>query len=312
MESVLMCKNKPIYNIETEDVYCRELLPGYMHSCPCSATFKHWFALRYSSDTNSIARHLKGISFGQGKRSKIDKETYALSLSDTYWVKESESSVQFEQVSPYYQPFWTGEGPYKAGSIPTLYVNGFLTKEWVSEKELRKYGGTVMIEKECTDICRMLGIPSVSIHKIPDETGIAIENLITPQVMLEQADQSGKIDPENFDEREILRFFGIQGLQMIVVDAILGNGDRHAGNFGWLRDTETGEYLSMAPLYDFDHALDSESAVDCMITDAAEAVLDYGGKKEAIRICQLVAVTTRVRETFRIRAHSMLMALKQA
>ena len=43
---------------------------------------------------------------------------------------------------------------------------------------------------------------------------------------------------------------------MIIIDAVIGNGDRHAGNFGWLRNTDTGEYVSMAPLYDFDHALD--------------------------------------------------------
>lgn len=200
---------------------------------------------------------------------------------------------------------------YKTGSIPTLYVGGFLTKEWINEKELRKYGETALIEKECADICKMLGIPSVSISELPDETGISVENLTTPEVMLEQADQSGRIDPEDFDEQEILRFFGIQGLQMIVVDAILGNGDRHAGNFGWLRDTETGEYLGMAPLYDFDHALDSESAVDRMITDAVEAVLEYGDKKKAIRICQTVISATGIRETFRIRADSMLALLNQ-
>lgn len=37
---------------------------------------------------------------------------------------------------------------------------------------------------------------------------------------------------------------------MIIIDAVIGNGDRHAGNFGWLRNTDTGEYVSMAPLYD--------------------------------------------------------------
>ncbi len=67
----------------------------------------------------------------------------------------------------------------------------------------------------------------------------------------------------------------------------------------------------MAPWYDFDHALDSESAVDRMITDAVEAVLEYGDKKEAIRICQMVASTPSIREIFRIRADSMLTLLNQ-
>ncbi len=67
----------------------------------------------------------------------------------------------------------------------------------------------------------------------------------------------------------------------------------------------------MAPLYDFDHALDSTSAVDRINTDAVKAVLDYGGNKEALRICQLIAGTAsvRVKETFRIRADSMFVLL---
>lgn len=307
MENILMCKNRQVYNIDTECVYCPELLPGYMQTCPCSLTFKHWFALRYSSNTNSIARHLKGISFGQGKRPKINRETHALSLSDTYWILESGSPIKFEQISPYYQPFWTGEGLYKTGSIPTLYVGGFLTKEWVSATELRKYGEAAKIEKECADICKMADIPVVSISELADGSGIAIKNLTSPSVMLEQADQSGKLDPEDFDEQEIIDLFGVKGLQMIIIDAIVGNGDRHAGNFGWLRDTETGKYLDMAPLYDFDHALDSESAVDRMITDAAEAANKY--KDEAVRICWTVANADNVREIFRVRADSMLKLL---
>ncbi len=99
--------------------------------------------------------------------------------------------------------------------------------------------------------------------------------------MLDQVDQSGRIDLEGFDEHEILHLFNIRGLQMLTIDAILGNGDRHTGNVGWLRDPENCKYLSMAPLYDFDYALNSESAVDRMITDAVEAVLEYGDKKRS-------------------------------
>lgn len=58
---------------------------------------------------------------------------------------------------------------------------------------------------------------------------------------------------------------------MLIIDAIVGNGDRHAGNFGWLRDSNNGDYLSMAPLYDFDHALDSTLTSDRLITDAVKS-----------------------------------------
>gem|GEM_PF-6331461 len=101
---------------------------------------------------------------------------------------------------------------YKTGAIPTLYVGGFLTKEWASAKELRKYGESAKIEKECADICKMTNVPVASISELADGSGIAIKNLTSPSVMLEQANQSGRIDPEDFDEQDIVSLFGIKGL----------------------------------------------------------------------------------------------------
>ena len=37
---------------------------------------------------------------------------------------------------------------------------------------------------------------------------------------------------------------------MMIFDAIIGNRDRHLGNFGYLRDNDTGEYIKPAPLFD--------------------------------------------------------------
>ena len=57
---------------------------------------------------------------------------------------------------------------------------------------------------------------------------------------------------------------------MLVIDAIIGNGDRHAGNFGYLRDSDSGAYLGMAPLYDFDHALDATGTNDRLLKSLLE------------------------------------------
>lgn len=69
---------------------------------------------------------------------------------------------------------------------------------------------------------------------------------------------------------------------MLILDAIIGNGDRHAGNFGWLRDTSTGAYVSMAPLYDFDHALDSSLETDRLLTDAVKFCMPYADEVKHI------------------------------
>lgn len=159
------------------------------------------------------------------------------------------------------------------------------------------------MELQCIKLCRECGI---SVERA-DETdgGIAISNITSPKVMLEQADQSGRIDPDDFDEQTIIDLFGKAGAQMLIIDAIIGNGDRHAGNFGWIRNTDTGEYVCMAPLYDFDHALDSTLESDRLLTDAVKFCMPY--EDEIVRIAGIAQGSEN--EVFKKRAQSIMKLL---
>ena len=281
---LLMCKNIPVYDIGSETVLNNAFLPGLMREKSANMhTFTRWMKYRYSSGTNTLARKLKGITFGQGARIRINRETRALSFSDCYWIKDENDLVLFEDISPYYKPFWEGMDEYKTGqAVPTLYVGGALSKEWKNDGRLYKYGD-VSVELQCIKLCKNCGILVENAFAIKD--GIAIENITSQNLMLEQADQSGRIDPDDFDEQTIIDFFGKNGAQMLIIDAIIGNGDRHAGNFGWMRDADTGAYVGMAPLYDFDHALDSTLESDRLLTDAVKYCMPY--RDEVIRIAQI-------------------------
>ncbi len=288
---LLMCKDNAVFNIEIRDIINFNLLPGYImrHGVDC---FKHWLKLRYSSNANTLARRLKGVLFGQGNRVLIDKETHILSLSDCYWLKEEDSSLRFKDVSPYYSNFWKGSGEYHSGdAIPTLYVVGYLSKEWASSEYLYKYGDNLYIEAEVSRLCKICNIPVCDIEVI--KGGIKVKNFTNPDVMLEQADESGLIDSDDFTEIDIIKNLGKTGAQIIIIDAIIidaiiGNGDRHAGNFGWLRDSNTGRYIGVAPLYDFDYALGSCLEKDRLITDAVSCIVGDGRfVEEARRICSI-------------------------
>ena len=305
MSYLLMCKDVPIYDIDNNIVLNNQLLPGYMRVMSNNPNkFKHWLKLRYSSNTNSLARQLKGITFGQGNRVRINKETHALSLSDSYWIKDASEQCKFIQVSPYYTGFWKGTGHYNGQSIPTLYVPGFLNKFWVDSNTLCKVGQDTLIEVECARLCKICNIPVNRVSQ-RDQNSILVKNITSPKYMLEQADQSGLIDPDDFDNEDIIKHFGLAGIQMIIIDAIIGNGDRHAGNFGWLRDTDTGAYVCMAPLYDFDHALDSKLSSDLLTSEAIRSCTTPEYKMEAARICRIVTQLDTI-ETFRARAATII------
>lgn len=307
MSSVLMCKNREVFDVDSERVISFELLPGYMVDNPCRGSFIKWLKLRYSSQTNSIARKLKGVEFGQGNRVVIDKKTYALSLSDCYWIKDSEDDVRFEEISPYYNSFWLGEGKYEGGSIPTLYVGGALTKEWLNAFELKKYGDNSEAEMLSIELCKLCGIHCNDGYLV--EGGIIVRNISSPSIMLEQVDASGKLDEDYYTDFDIVSLFGIQGVQMLTVDAIVGNGDRHLGNIAYIRNTDTGEYLGMSPLYDFDHALDTKGFWDRLMNDLCDVIKnkeDY--TKEVLRIVN-IAINSDLHSVFTSRARSLLQSL---
>lgn len=299
---ILYLKNIPVYDIENQRLLNKECAPGLLQKNASNESFKQWLKYRYSANTNSFARVLKGVTFGQGNRVLIDKSTSILSLSDCYWIPNEE--MEFEYCSPYFVDFWKGNTEYKGGSIPTLYANGFLSKCWISSTELFKKGDTVKIEIECSRLVRLCNISCAEV--LDDEDGIIVKNFTSSHVMLESADMSGKIDPDDFDENTIIELFGLDGFRMIIIDAIFGNGDRHAGNFGFLRSADTGEYLSMAPLYDFDHALDATGEKDRLLLDAidiANANEEY--QKEAIHISNSIVKET-INDVFRKRAICVL------
>lgn len=311
MSKILYCKNIPVYDLTTGMVYTRELLPGYMQKLPCKESFLKWIRFRYSTGTNTFARALRGLTFGQGNRERINESTYMLSLSDCYWVKDSENRIPFEAVSPYDTSFWTGEGEYPSGmAIPTLYVPGFLSKKWRPDGYLFK-GGEPEKEMLAIEFCRRCGIP-VEDGRLAED-GIEVKNFTSPDVMLEQANASGRMDEEDFTTDDILREFGFFGVQMITVDAILGNGDRHTGNFGFLRDTTTGTYLGPAPLYDFDHIFDSKKCqkpdilMEEVLTILAQDNEAYTG--EILRICEFAR--TYPHEILAFRAHKILDTAKE-
>lgn len=253
MGKLLYCKNKPCYDIENNQVLDSKLVPYYILKDSSITRFNQWIKLRYSTGSNTFARMLRGITFGQGNRQLINEKTFMLSYSDCYWVKDENNTIRFEDVSPYYTSFWTGKSEYQGGAVPTLYTPGYLSKEWRESGKLFK-AGDLEIEIDCINLCKECGV-FVENGRVVDG-GIELDNFTSADVMLVTAESSGKIDGENFTDEDVIREFGIEAVRMFAIDAIIGNGDRHAGNFGFLQDANTGEVLGMSPLFDFDHALD--------------------------------------------------------
>ena len=249
---ILMCKNQEVYNIEKQLMINKDLAPGILKDNPTHSIFRQWCQSRYSSQTNVTARLMQGRIFGQGNRQEINRVTRSLSLSDCYWLKSPSDDVKFEEVSPYFNDFWTGTGIYKGQSVPTLYTDGMLPKYWENCEWLVKQSSD--IEYHCYMLCVALELEVAEV-RIIDDKHIAVRNFTSPDIMFEAADTSGRVDVADVTQFDVIEVFGTKGLYMLILDAIVGNIDRHTGNYGFLRNANSGQYIQMAPLFDFDHAL---------------------------------------------------------
>ena len=249
-DMLLMCKDVPVYNITKGETLNKELMPGAM--LRGTLDYSEWMKTRYSAGTNTSARRLMLRAFGTDNHNRTLDVTRALSLSDCFWLKQQAESVTFNEVTPYLNAEWQGAGVFKGGSISTLFVNGSSTKRWIDAHTLLKEGSYK--ELEPYTLCSALGLEGYAAEARMSDKGILLENFTSMDHFLESLEQSGFIGETDDARAKAVELFGEQAIGLFVIDYLVEHDDRHWGNIGFIRDSDTGQYLSMAPYYDFDWA----------------------------------------------------------
>jgi len=244
---LLMCKNEAVYNVSKKEIISKQLLPGCMLRKTMS--YSQWMKTRYSAGSNVSARRMMLSAFGSDNHENAIEATRTLSLSDCYWLKKQGEEINFYDITPYMHKEWDGTGEFKGGSISTLFVNGAADKRWLDSKTLLKVRS--FKEYEPYALCMALGLDNVTEAKKTDE-GILLTNFTSPDRFLESMEQSGFSGEKDNPREKAVEMFKESAVALFVVDYLVEHDDRHWGNYGFLRDSNTGEYLSMAPYYDFD------------------------------------------------------------
>jgi len=244
---ILMCKNTEVYNVSKKEVLSKDLLPGCIKRNTMS--YSQWMKTRYSANSNVSARRLMLVAFGSDNHENVIEATRTLSLSDCYWLKRQDENVSFFDITPYIHKEWDGSGVFKGGSISTLFVNGAADKKWLDSRTLLKVRSYK--EYEPYVLCYTLGLDNAAEAKVSDE-GILLTNFTSTDFFLESMEQSGFSKKKDNPRERAVEIFKEQAVTLFVIDYLVEHDDRHWGNYGFLRSSNTGEYVSMAPYYDFD------------------------------------------------------------
>jgi hypothetical protein len=244
-----------------------------------------WIEKRGLPESRSDLANIK-LNLGAGNSAELMIGSYALNLTDQYWLHKKEQYLKWEDVNFFDNKFYnvidfdTSVIEYEKNKsivAPDLTVDGNLRKKWVSsgsEKYLIKEGRwdekqEPFNEVIASKILKDFNIFHVSYSLIRSEKkNIPLSickcmvdkntEFIKGQYVL---DCEEKNDRNNYDRFiEICRKNGISDAkkridEMIAIDYIIGNTDRHTGNFGIIRNAESLEWLKVSPIFDNGNSL---------------------------------------------------------
>lgn len=220
----------------------------------------------------------------------------ALSLNDCYWVAEDGDDSSFDKINLYDNPFsnvlaalaFTGYGSSIRSSLtssPEFTTNGMLRKCW------RRISGKIYLYKGGTDgaanagnepysefyaaqVAQAMGIQAIpyslskwkgtlcstcELFTDKEHAFLPVGRLVTHGGFKAVAEYYKKLGPE---------YISALG-DMIILDALICNVDRHYGNFGFLIDNKTNQIIAPAPLFDHGNSLFNFAGQDAWESDSA-------------------------------------------
>lgn len=220
-------------------------------------------------------------NLGINTTDELLNQSYALSLSDQYWIKDFESDIEWEHIN-----FFDNEFEFKAfldASLrdtstinpnlksPNNTTDGMLQKAWViyNGKRILIKGTYTASNQEpinewlASQICNRLGFKHCSYeidyvdHKIVSKCEnfvSADEEIISAYDIYNSCSKKNTINDfthyVNILEKHNLTNARKDIENMILIDFLMMNTDRHMKNFGVIRDVNTLEWKRVAPIFD--------------------------------------------------------------
>lgn len=211
----------------------------------------------------------------------LKSKSYALSLSDQYWVREKGSNTKWNDINFFDNDFsedigkalFMGKEVITSLNTPDITSNGNYAKRWKiinGDRYLIKEGSKILNQEPFNEVIatalykRILNYDEYveyGLYKSDSLTASYCKGFITKDTELIPAwivNETTLIKEGENKYSHYIKCLDNLGIKngklatdkMIVCDFILANKDRHYNNFGVIRDVNTLYYLGVAPIYD--------------------------------------------------------------
>ena len=268
-----------------DNISARKHLPvGVVHQLRHEETvdryaLNHWWAGRsIPASRMGVTEALEALGVSSTKQ--LITKCLGLSLSDHYWFRPYGSSVAWEDVNFFDNAFSDDIGDVLFGMngksdgfdfiSPDNTSDGNLQKRWKiidGKRCLLKSGSSPYSQQPFNEVIATIIMNKLGIEHVPytvtwidDKPYSVCEDFVTKDTELIGAWRVLQLRPKANHENEYLHYvslckeLGVDIVpaldRMIVLDYIIANEDRHFNNFGLLRDANTLEWISAAPIFD--------------------------------------------------------------
>ena len=224
-------------------------------------------------------RHIKELleRYGCDDLEGFLRVTHALSLNDTFWVKEADSALEWDQVSLYRNEFdqLVSEAAFDgvisetdlSSTSPEFGTDGYYAKCWIRDGNgiwLYKSGSGLHVIEPVSEFLVSQLAQRICPHTVSYDLDLYHDKLVSKCALFTSeavglAKASAVFRGEQTIPRllDACRSFDCEDdfRRMCVLDALTLNPDRHYGNFGFLFDNKTMAISGMAPVFDNNRAL---------------------------------------------------------
>lgn len=229
-------------------------------------------------------------------------KNYGLSLSDQYWFcpEQKVNFLKWQNINYFDNDFSDTDGKsldisnsifsFSSLKTPNNTSDGWLQKIWKikdGDRYLIKGGSSPFYQEPinevfATEIAKKMGFLYVPYYALAQNNGFysVCPNFITRDTELVPAWHiiNSRKKPNHMSSYDWYKFLceekhvlgAKQDLDnMLVLDYLIANTDRHYHNFGLIRNVDTAEYISAAPIFDSGTSLFHDQ-LEYLITDSAD------------------------------------------
>lgn len=217
------------------------------------------------------------------------KKCYGLSLSDQYWIKPEGVNLEWKNINFFENDFSEDMGELLVGHKKYDKDMNLISPDNTSEGNLKKCwkiingdrcllkGGSGSTQQEvfneviASEIMAKLNIPHVeyTIRWMNNKPYSCCKDFVNTDCDFVSAFRLMSSEKQDNNDNRFTHLIKMTNLydipnvrpsldQMLVIDYLIGNEDRHLNNFGFLRDVNNLKFIGFAPIFDSGSSLGFE------------------------------------------------------